>query len=445
MDSNSTSSFQPTVEGLEDRNLLAAQLTASLSNGLLRIEGTDADDSIVVRQIHDRISIDHVQIDQSDQSPTDSVAASEVDRFEIRGLGGDDKIWLNSGDVSGQDPLMQKVTVWAGTGNDQVWGNNGESILYGQAGHDILFGGGGNDLLSGSSGQDYLKGGSGDDELLGGSGDDVIYGGTGDDHLEGGRGTNALYGNDGIDALFSMSSSDRIDGGHNDDTLHLLDDASANSQAMQIYGTETIHGESTQQDVNPEPTQENQTTVVTVPEVEVKPEPEPVVVEESIPEPSIAPQTAIDIDFGAFASEEREVLELLNEYRTENGLRALRLNSDLMDAAKYQAEYMAQTEHYSHVNLDGTTLTDRVQDTGYAYHWVAENAHKYDPESGRTVGVSHFYSRSEISDYFMDGWKQSPGHNGSMLSTRAEEIGIAIAQSASGNIYAVQVFGDPRK
>ena len=115
-----------------------------------------------------------------------------------------------------------------------------------------------------------------------------------------------------------------------------------------------------------------------------------------------------------------------------------------MEAAQYQAEYMARTEHYSHINLDGRTLSDRVEASGYSYWWVAENAHKYDPVNRRTFGLNRAYSEEELAVYFMDGWKSSDSHNGSMLSARAEEVGIAIARSESGNTYAVQVFGDPR-
>src|SRR4051812_41979448 len=37
-------------EGLEGRELMAASLIASLNNGLLRVEGTEGNDNIIVRQ-----------------------------------------------------------------------------------------------------------------------------------------------------------------------------------------------------------------------------------------------------------------------------------------------------------------------------------------------------------------------------------------------------------
>src|SRR5690348_10853913 len=50
------------IEALERRDLLASSLTASLSSGLLRIEGTPAADLIRIVQTNDRISIDGIAI-----------------------------------------------------------------------------------------------------------------------------------------------------------------------------------------------------------------------------------------------------------------------------------------------------------------------------------------------------------------------------------------------
>src|SRR5947207_2641189 len=55
-------SFRPAVETLEDRSLMAAHLTATLAGGVLRIDGTSADDVIAVRENSGRISVDHVPI-----------------------------------------------------------------------------------------------------------------------------------------------------------------------------------------------------------------------------------------------------------------------------------------------------------------------------------------------------------------------------------------------
>src|SRR5205807_10580598 len=89
-------SFQLRVEFLEDRCLMAASLTASLTDGLLRIEGTEAADKITVRQISGVISVDGV---------AGTFAAGQVRAIAVDGLGGDDVILLNSEAGPGQQPI----------------------------------------------------------------------------------------------------------------------------------------------------------------------------------------------------------------------------------------------------------------------------------------------------------------------------------------------------
>src|SRR5262245_54338476 len=78
------------VQALEDRCLMAASLTASLNDGVLRIEGTGGPDSIVVRrsvQVLQRfglgnnftISADGISIDGLSQS----FATANVHRIDI--------------------------------------------------------------------------------------------------------------------------------------------------------------------------------------------------------------------------------------------------------------------------------------------------------------------------------------------------------------------------
>jgi hypothetical protein len=57
------------VEALETRNLMAASLAASFTNGLLRVEGTEAADRIVIRQIGSNLQVEGVTITGADGKP----------------------------------------------------------------------------------------------------------------------------------------------------------------------------------------------------------------------------------------------------------------------------------------------------------------------------------------------------------------------------------------
>src|SRR5436309_2982981 len=81
------------IEVLESRDLMASSLTASLSGGLLRIEGTNVADTIHVRQLGAQIQVDEVAI-QTGGGNQAGVAAASVNRVEIFSLGGNDEVWM---------------------------------------------------------------------------------------------------------------------------------------------------------------------------------------------------------------------------------------------------------------------------------------------------------------------------------------------------------------
>ncbi len=204
-------SFRPSLEGLEDRRLMAASLTASLSTkGVLRVEGTDRADTIVVRQINGSISVDGIQISDNG-GKVGSVAAARVNEVDVFALGGNDSVWLSRG--AGQQDLTKHVFVSGGDGNDYIVGGAGPNYLWGDAGNDTIYGGAGNDQLVGGAGNDYLAGQGGNDSLWGDAGNDTLYGGAGNDYLAGGDGNDRLYGNEGNDTLYGEAGNDYLHGG----------------------------------------------------------------------------------------------------------------------------------------------------------------------------------------------------------------------------------------
>ena len=395
-------SFQPTLECLEERSLLAAHLTASLSGGLLRIEGTARADTIVVREIHNHISVDGIDIKVGGREQA-SVAAASVRRITIYGNGGNDRIFLNSEATHGQQPLRMPVAVWGGAGNDLIVGGAGAEQLHGGNGNDTIYAGSGTDLLDGGNGNDILVGGRGTDILNAGSGNDRLYAGSGNDTLDGGVGRNLFVGGRGTDVFFSHNPRDTIELGSGRNTVHRLYEASHGSGGP-IRGL----------DFSPPP----------------HPAPQPA------PHPAPAPVPA-----SPFQAEVDQVIALTNAYRVANGLNTLTVNAKLTASAQYQSSYMAATGDYSHVNLDGRNLGDRVNAAGYAFAWTGENIHLYDPSIGRTLGIDQFYPPSELAQYYFDGWRVSPEHNANLLAANAVDVGVAIAQSPTGLLYATMDLG----
>ncbi|MHC5856660.1 PA14 domain-containing protein [Nostoc sp.] len=175
-----------------------------------------------------------------------STVRYDMQRQDIEGRNGDDKIWGGSGNdklwgENGSDRIIgdegdDEVNgggnddyLWGSQGNDKLWGEDGNDELRGDDGNDELRGGGNNDKLWGGNGDDKLwgendndelYGESGNDELNGGSNDDKIFGGPGNDRLWGESGNDALYGDDGNDQLRGGDNNDKLWGGNGNDELY---------------------------------------------------------------------------------------------------------------------------------------------------------------------------------------------------------------------------------
>jgi RTX calcium-binding nonapeptide repeat (4 copies) len=149
MTATPTHAIRRTLEGLEDRALMAAALTATLSGGLLRVEGTDRADRIIVREQNGRIWVDNAKITYNGLRYGWAYAGA-VTRVEVRALGGDDRIYLNA---PGQ-AVTKATLIDGGSGNDLAAGGRGNNYLFGGAGDDSLYGSSGVDLFDGGAGFD---------------------------------------------------------------------------------------------------------------------------------------------------------------------------------------------------------------------------------------------------------------------------------------------------
>ncbi|MDB5469048.1 MAG: hypothetical protein JWR84_608 [Caulobacter sp.] len=120
--------------------------------------------------------------------------------------------------------VVARMTLYGGTGADNLTGNVGGDTLLGRAGDDVLKGMGGNDLLNGEAGIDRLYGGDGADRLIGGDGADSLYGENDNDNLSGDAGDDKLFGGDGDDTMAGGTGKDVLTGGNGGDTMRGDDD-----------------------------------------------------------------------------------------------------------------------------------------------------------------------------------------------------------------------------
>ena len=175
------------VVPLEERSLAAAGLlgsvldgghvaiptvTASLSLGVLRVQGTYLPDHIDIKQSTGVITVSGVQ---------GYFPAAAVSRIEVKSLGGSDVVRLNSETMPGGQPIMKPSIVDAGAGDDVIFGGYGVDKLIGGAGNDFIVGGPGNDVIVGGAGKDSLYGGAGNDRIIADTADAFAFGQAGTD------------------------------------------------------------------------------------------------------------------------------------------------------------------------------------------------------------------------------------------------------------------------
>jgi uncharacterized protein YkwD len=126
-----------------------------------------------------------------------------------------------------------------------------------------------------------------------------------------------------------------------------------------------------------------------------------------------APTGALaDRDYSNTQLDQDKARDLINAYRKAKGLKPLRLNAALTEAAKAHSRDLAKWDRISHYGSDGSNPWDRVKRAGYNAKVAAEN-----------VGTGQA-SLEEV----IKGWQASPGHNKNLLLTDVEHMGIALVQ-----------------
>lgn len=125
-----------------------------------------------------------------------------------------------------------------------------------------------------------------------------------------------------------------------------------------------------------------------------------------------------------------EVIQLTNEYRAQQGLPLLKINPQLMAAAKYRADDMSKTGIFSHTaaTTSATKLAkDFIKSKGYSSLQEGENLAQQFPDARSTV----------------EAWKASPTHKAVMSTKAYQDIGVAVTPRKDGGYYVVQLFAQP--
>jgi uncharacterized protein YkwD len=115
------------------------------------------------------------------------------------------------------------------------------------------------------------------------------------------------------------------------------------------------------------------------------------------------------------------VICLVNAERSSRGLRPLRRDGDLAQAARHHSSDMARRNYFAHVSPSGEDLGDRLREAGYGR-----------PGQGWRAGENLGWGTGSRAtpNSLVDEWLASPGHRENMLERSFRELGVGVAGGA---------------
>ncbi|HET7271456.1 MAG TPA: CAP domain-containing protein [Rubrobacter sp.] len=126
----------------------------------------------------------------------------------------------------------------------------------------------------------------------------------------------------------------------------------------------------------------------------------------------------------SYDSDELQFLQLINDYRQQNGVGPLILSDTLTMSSEHHSQDMARYAFFAHNTVAssyyarGSQPWDRMVAEGYAY-----NTYK-----GENIATGY-----DTAEEVFQAWRESPSHNEAMLDGHYRVIGIARLYAPSSN------------
>lgn len=118
---------------------------------------------------------------------------------------------------------------------------------------------------------------------------------------------------------------------------------------------------------------------------------------------------------------ENEVIRLVNDIRTQNGLSPLTANWELSRIARYKSQDMVDKHYFSHTSPTYGTPFEMIRAFGLSYRTAGENI-AYGQRSPQEV---------------VNAWMNSSGHRANILNASYKQIGVGYV---SNGHYWTQMF-----
>ena len=125
----------------------------------------------------------------------------------------------------------------------------------------------------------------------------------------------------------------------------------------------------------------------------------------------------------SLTADEKEVFDLINQQRTNNGIPALKIDAELQRVARIKAQDLVDNNYFAHESPTYGTPFQMMQAFKISYKTAGENIAGNSSNSGA-----------------VNAWMNSSGHKANILNSSFNYTGVGVVNSSKyGKIY-VQMF-----
>ena len=122
-------------------------------------------------------------------------------------------------------------------------------------------------------------------------------------------------------------------------------------------------------------------------------------------------------------NDEKEVFDLINKQRTNQGLKALKIDNEVQRVARIKAEDMVANNYFSHTSPTYGSPFDMLKSFKISYKTAGENIAANSSNSGA-----------------VNAWMNSSGHKANILNSNFNYTGIGVVSSSKYGKIFVQMF-----
>jgi uncharacterized protein YkwD len=142
---------------------------------------------------------------------------------------------------------------------------------------------------------------------------------------------------------------------------------------------------------------------------------------------------------------ERHMHAAVNVQRQALDREMLEWDETLANLARAHSEDMAKRGYFKHVNPEGQTPMQRLQEAGYdKCRLVGENIHQNNLYSRviteRKRTTYDWNSMEKIAATTMKAWMDSAGHRESILEKNYTRAGVGVAIASDDKVYITQIL-----